>query len=203
MVLNQGNATAHFALGSNDDEGNLSLQFENGSTTKSTLSVAAGETSNTKLAVSAPRRWFGSPVPHSFAVDAVLEESRERNSANARFIHSALFPRWILTALVLIIVALGWLSHLVLKPEVELRIPQTRVTAGQPVTIDVHAKRAWGGVTLDPTPNQAIASTSQSYTFEHGFAAPSAKVTVTASNFFGSDAHTVRSPLKLLSSRLL
>lgn len=133
-LVNQGNVTSHFTLNGRDEQGNLTLQFEGGSATRSNLGVEPGETGSTKLAVSAQLRWFGSPVSHNFTVDTELQEGRERKSANARFIHYALLPRWALAALLVVLVALGWLANYLLKPETQKMEPATAV-AGQTVTM--------------------------------------------------------------------
>lgn len=186
-LTNQGNVISRFSLTARDEQGALTLDFEDGSPTKSNLSVEPGAIIDTKLAAAAPLRWFGSPLSHGLTVDAASEETRERKSANARFIHSALLPRWTIAALLVLLGVLGWLISAMFKPEIGSAITAYRPAspiANQQFSITFAVKRA-AHVTSSGSPGCVWRAEQGDCFFPNGLSAD-APVHVVASNLFGS-----------------
>lgn len=133
-LRNEGNAPGEFELSGIDEEGDLAFLFTGATQTpqaKVTLGLEAGGESLTRLKVQKARRWIGAAQPYRFSVRAGERKVKEPQQATAKFIHRALIPIWVMAALPLLLIGLGFVAFLALRPKpvVPLPLPVPRPTA--------------------------------------------------------------------------
>lgn len=156
------------------------------------LELKPGEEQTVHLKIKSPAHWRGGDRRHNFSLLAQpkeqgADEAAETIIANGELVHRQVIT-WIEGLILLgLLVLLGVLAHLTLKPKLELVIrPATMVNPKSPVTLEWTAHRARQIKIVEPVEiyfNSEIGS----HTFENGFDANAiVPITVAASNFFGS-----------------
>jgi eukaryotic-like serine/threonine-protein kinase len=147
---NEGNAAGEFELSGFDEEGELAFLFAaNTLNPQATLSqrLEAGGVSSTTLKVQKARRWIGAAQPYRFNVRARERKVKDPQQATAKFIHRALLPTWVLAALPLLLIGLGFVAYLALQPQ-----PVDSGQFPQPTPTPT-VKEEQGSGTAAPSPN--------------------------------------------------
>jgi serine/threonine protein kinase len=196
LLHHDGNSPTTYSLAGADENKYLTCAFLGdwySERARPQVQVDPGSTTVIKVAVGAPRLWFGSSAAHGFTIEAAPITRQERVKVEGQFTQRPIFPMWMIAVAPLVLIAFLYLGMQYGKPQVRtVYLEPLTPNAGQDVTVFWDAPRATririsvNDAFIRPDPETKEAQ----HTFAGGFT-QATRIKVLGSNWFGEAVQEV------------